>query len=394
MTFEEGLRPLAARSKILKGEGTIATLQKAQEWEKAGHSVMHMEVGDPDFKPPEHIMKAVQESLERGETHYSPAGGPREAKEVVAEYFRTRRGLKHAHADNVMISPGGKPVIFHTLCALLESGDEAIYPNPGFPAYETTIEYTGAKPVPLPLEESRGFQFDPAVLEGLITPRTKLLILNSPQNPTGGMLEGKVLEAVAALCVKHKLWVLSDEIYGEMVMDDDCPHVSIATYPGMAERTVVLDGCSKTFAMTGFRCGFGLFPPALTRPVHNLAINSWTCIPVFTLRGMMAALTGPWDAVEKMRAAYRERREVVVSGLNSLPGVSCATPKGAFYCLANITKTGMTATEFADKALQHGVSLLPATYFGEHGTGFVRLSFANNKENLSEGIDRLRKMLS
>ena len=315
------LKPLARRAGVLKGEGTIAMVARAHELERAGRDIVHMEVGDPDFDTPAHITAAGIAALQRGETHYEAAGGSPALREAAAAFLRrTRPGLL-AKAENVLCMPGGKPVIFHAIAAVCEPGDEVIYPDPGFPAYETTIEWAGAVPVPLQLEESSGFRFSHEQLRRLVTPRTKMIILCSPGNPTGGVLTGADLDCAAEVAKESGAWVLSDEIYGGLVYDG--AHDSIALREGMLDRTVVLDGCSKRYAMTGWRCGFGLFPAPLVEPARNLAINSWTCLPPFVAAAAIAAIGGPDDDTARTRGRKEPPRQPSALRTRTLMAAGC-----------------------------------------------------------------------
>jgi Aspartate/tyrosine/aromatic aminotransferase len=292
----------------------------------------------------------------------------------------------------VVVVPGGKPIMFFAILALVEEGDEVIYPNPGFPIYESMIRFVGARPVPLRLRMENEFRVDVEELARLITPRTRMLILNSPANPTGGVLTREDLEAIAELCLKHDLVVLSDEIYSRILYEGE--HISIASFPGMLERTIILDGFSKTYAMTGWRLGYGVMPEPLAEAVTRLMINSNSCTAAFTQIAGIAALTGPQDDVDRMVAAFRERREVMVEGLNRLPGFRCLKPKGAFYAFPNIEGTGMSSRELASYLLEEaGVAVLSGTAFGEYGEGFLRLSFANSIENIQKALERIEKAL-
>lgn len=383
------LAPLARRARVLRGEGTIEMVARAQALERLGRDIVHMEVGDPDFDTPPHITEAALAALRGGATHYEAAGGSPALREAAAAYLRRTRPGIDAVAENVLCMPGGKPVIFHTILALCEDGDEVIYPDPGFPAYETTIKWAGATPVPLRLQEETGFRFSYEELRRLVSPRTKLIILCSPGNPTGGVLTGADLDCAAELARECGAWVLSDEIYSRLVYDGK--HDSIATRAGMAERTIVLDGCSKAYAMTGWRIGFGLFPQALVEPARNVAINSWTCLPPFVAAGAMAALGGPDGPSDAMRSEYCARRDLLFKRLNAIPGVAVAVrPAGALYLLANVSGTGLTSREFSERLLEEmGVAVLDAEYFGAGGRGLVRISFAQSRERLALGCDRI-----
>ena len=383
---------LASRQALLGTETAFETLAKAKELERQGKSIIHLEIGEPDFDTPEHIRDAAKQALDDGFTHYGASAGQMELREAIARHQTKRQGYE-VSADSVIVTPGGKPVMFFTIMALIEQGVEAIYPNPGFPIYESMIEYMGGTAVPLQLNEETGYNADIDNLRSLITPRTKLLIVNSPNNPCGSVIPESDLEKIAAMAVENDLIVLSDEIYKDMYYGGQ-KHVSITKFPGMRERTVILDGFSKSYAMTGWRLGYGVFPDFLVEPITRLMTNSVSCTSVFSQMAAIAALEGPQDSVAAMMEEFTKRRDLVVEGLNSLPGITCLTPWGAFYAFPNIRGTGMSSQEFADKALyEAGVALLAGTAFGEFGDGYIRISFANSQENLREAIERLRKIL-
>ena len=383
---------LASRQALLGTETAFETLAKAKELERQGKSIIHLEIGEPDFDTPEHIRDAAKQALDDGFTHYGASAGQMELREAIARHQTKRQGYE-VSADSVIVTPGGKPVMFFTIMALIEQGVEAIYPNPGFPIYESMIEYMGGTAVPLQLNEETGYNADIDNLRSLITPRTKLLIVNSPNNPCGSVIPESDLEKIAAMAVEHDLVVLADEIYKDMYYGGQ-KHVSITKFPGMRERTVILDGFSKSYAMTGWRLGYGVFPDFLVEPITRLMTNSVSCTSVFSQMAAIAALEGPQDSVVAMMEEFTKRRDLVVEGLNSLPGITCLTPRGAFYAFPNIRGTGMSSQEFADKALyEAGVALLAGTAFGEFGDGYIRISFANSQENLREAIERLRKIL-
>ncbi|MGI8644202.1 MAG: pyridoxal phosphate-dependent aminotransferase [Thermomicrobiales bacterium] len=378
---------LATRMGRLGTETAFEVLVRAKALEAQGRDIIHLEIGEPDFETPRNIIDAGCEALKSGWTHYGPSAGQPDLREAIANYVNTSRGTSF-DADQVVVTPGGKPVMFFAILALLEAGDEAIYPDPGFPIYGSMIDFSGATAVPIPLREEREFALDVDELASLITPKTKLLIINSPGNPTGGVLDRDDLEAIAKLAVDHDLIVLSDEIYSELIFEGE--HVSIATMPGMAERTIVLDGFSKTYAMTGWRLGYGLMPATLVEAVSRLMVNSVSCTSVSVQRAGLEALTGPQDDVVKMRKAFERRRDLVVDGLNAIPGISCVRPKGAFYAFPNISGTGQQSKSFADNLLQeHGVAALSGTAFGDHGEGYLRLSTANSEENLTRALERI-----
>ncbi len=382
---------LAERMSRLGTETAFEVLARAKALEAQGREIIHLEIGEPDFDTPAHIKAAAVRALDEGWTHYTPAAGIPALREVIADYIRRTRGIS-VGPEHVVVVPGGKPIMFFAILALVEEGDEVIYPNPGFPIYESMIRFVGARPVPLRLRMENEFRVDVEELARLITPRTRMLILNSPANPTGGVLTREDLEAIAELCLKHDLVVLSDEIYSRILYEGE--HISIASFPGMLERTIILDGFSKTYAMTGWRLGYGVMPEPLAEAVTRLMINSNSCTAAFTQIAGIAALTGPQDDVDRMVAAFRERREVMVEGLNRLPGFRCLKPKGAFYAFPNIEGTGMSSRELAHYLLEEaGVAVLSGTAFGEYGEGFLRLSFANSIENIQKALERIEKAL-
>jgi aspartate/methionine/tyrosine aminotransferase len=382
---------LAERMSRLGTETAFEVLARAKALEAQGREIIHLEIGEPDFDTPAHIKAAAVRALEEGWTHYTPAAGIPALREAIADYIRRTRGIP-VGPEHVVVVPGGKPIMFFAILALVEEGDEVIYPNPGFPIYESMIRFVGARPVPLRLRMENEFRVDVEELARLITPRTRMLILNSPANPTGGVLTREDLEAIAELCLKHDLVVLSDEIYSRILYEGE--HISIASFPGMLERTIILDGFSKTYAMTGWRLGYGVMPEPLAEAVTRLMINSNSCTAAFTQIAGIAALTGPQDNVDRMVAAFRERREVMVEGLNRLPGFRCLKPKGAFYAFPNIEGTGMSSRELAHYLLEEaGVAVLSGTAFGEYGEGFLRLSFANSIENIQKALERIEKAL-
>ena len=378
---------LASRMNRLGTETAFEVLVRARALEAQGRDVIHLEVGEPDFDTPANVIEAGADVLRNGWTPYGPAGGQPDFKEAIANYLNRARGTNYT-LDNIVVTPGGKPIMFFTILALLEAGDEAIYPNPGFPIYESMINFTGAKAVPAPIREEKGFALDVEELATLITPKTKLLIINSPSNPTGGVLSRAEIARIAELAVEHDLIVLADEIYAEILFEGE--HVSIATFPGMAERTIILDGFSKTYAMTGWRLGYGAMPVDFAQVVTKLMVNSNSCTSMGVQRAGLEALTGPQDAVKEMVEAFRRRRSLIVDGLNAIDSISCALPKGAFYVFPNITGTGMSSKDFADYLLQeHGVAGIAGTSFGSYGEGYIRLSYANSDANLERALERV-----
>jgi aspartate aminotransferase len=383
---------LAGRMERLGTESAFEVLAKAKALEASGREIVHLEIGEPDFDTPAHVAAAAQQAIDKGHTHYVPAPGIPELRTAVADFLE-RTGRLSTSPDRVLVTPGAKPIMFFTIMALCEEGDEVLYPDPGFPMYASIAAFAGATPVPVPLREENGFVIDPEELASLVTPRTKLLILNSPHNPCGSASTPEQLEAIAEIAIRHDLVVLSDEVYWALRYDGD--HHSVLDIDGMAERTILLDGWSKTFAMTGWRLGFGVFPQPLVEPITRLVINSVSCTSAFSQHAAIAALEGPWDDVDTMLAAFRERREVIVSGLNAVPGVSCVEPGGAFYAFPNITELGMSAATLADRLLEEaGVACLPGTSFGAYGEGHLRFSYANSVENIKRALEAFKELTS
>jgi len=377
----------AARMSRLGTETAFEVLARAQALEAQGKSVVHLEIGEPDFDTPEHIRRAAADALESGFTHYGPSAGMRDLREAIAAYIEKTRGI-YVEPEHVVVTPGGKPILFYTMLTLLEEGDEAIYPNPGFPIYESMIDFVGAKAVPLRLREDRNWSFDVDELASLITPKTKLVVLNSPHNPTGGTLDRETLRGIAALAEKHPFTILSDEIYSRMVYGG--VHESIAAFPGLQERTILLDGFSKTYAMTGWRLGYGVMPKPLAVHMARLMTNSNSCTNSFVQKAGVAALNGPQGPAEEMIAEFHRRRDRIVAGLNALPGVTCTMPGGAFYAFPNVSGTGMTSPDLARALLDEaGVAVLSGTAFGKYGEGYLRLSYANSIANLDKALGRM-----
>ncbi len=380
---------IAQRMKSLGTETAFEVLVKARALEAQGKHIIHLEIGEPDFDTPVNIRDAAKVALDKGYTHYGPAPGLPELRKTIAEYMTKHRGV-HFTPNQVVVTPGGKPIMFFAIMACVDPGDEVIYPNPGFPIYESVINFVGATPVPLALEESKGFRFDINELRRLITPRTRMLIINTPQNPTGGILTSDDLEQIAELAVQHDLIVLSDEIYSRIIYDG-FTHTSITRFPGMPERTIILDGFSKTYAMTGWRLGFGVMPEWLAPHVAQLQINATSCTASFTQVAGMEALAGRQDAVEGMVAEFKRRRDVIVDGLNAIPGVRCHKPLGAFYVFPNIMGTGKPSRFVAEYLLNEaGVAGLSGTAFGAFGEGYLRFSYANSVENIRTALERIR----
>jgi len=380
---------LAERMSRIGVESAFDVLVRARALEAQGRSVIHLEIGEPDFPSPPHVIEAAKRALDEGWTHYGPTQGLPELREAIAAQISRTRGIQ-VGPQHVSVVPGGKPIIFFPMMALLEPGDEVIYPNPGFPIYESMIRFLGATPVPMPLEESRNFSFDLNLFRDRLSDRTKMVVINSPQNPTGGVIPAQDLAAMAEMLRDRDVMVLSDEIYSEICYGE--PPVSIASFPGMLEKTIILDGFSKTYAMTGWRMGYGVMPEWLVEAVNKLMVNSNSCTASFTQRAGIAAINGPRDGIYAMVAEFRRRRDAIVAGLNQIPGFRCAMPGGAFYAFANVQGTGMPSKEIADLLLyEAGVAGLNGAAFGEYGDGYIRFSYANSLPNLMEAVERIKK---
>ena len=378
---------LASRMSRLGTETAFEALARAKALEAQGRSIVFLGIGEPDFDTPGHIVRSAKEALDSGFTHYTPSPGIPAVRKIIAEDMSTRLGYE-ASADDVIITPGGKPIMFFTILALAEAGDEVIYPNPGFPIYESMIRFAGATPVPMRLREELDYNPDIDELRSLVTPRTKLIIINSPNNPCGSVIPEKDLKAIAELANEADAVVLSDEIYKDFYFEGE--HVSITKFPGMRERTIVLDGLSKSYAMTGWRIGYGLFPHELVEPISRLVTNSVSCTAAFTQMAAAAAIQAPQEPVYSMVAEFKQRRDILVDGLNAIPGITCPMPKGAFYAFPNISGTGLSSQEFEARLLNEtGVSILAGTSFGSFGENYARFSFANSQENLREALRRI-----
>ena len=383
---------LAERMSRLGTESAFEVLAKAKALEAKGKDVVHLEIGEPDFDTPDNIREAAVKAIWDGYTHYNPAQGIPELRKTIAEIVGKEKGLD-VKPEEVVVTPGAKPIMFFGMLALVDEGDEVIYPNPGFPIYESVIEFVGAKAVPIKLEESKEFCFDPGELAKLVTPKTKLIIINSPQNPTGGVLSKEDLEALAEVAKKNDVWVLSDEVYNRMIYEGE--HMSIAALPGMRERTIVLDGYSKTYAMTGWRLGYGIMPEELAARLTQIQINATSCTCTFSQVAGIEAIRGDQSASNKMIEEFKRRRDVIVDGLNRIPGISCLRPKGAFYVFPNIQETGMKSQEISDMLLEKaGVAGLPGTAFGAFGEGYLRFSYANSVENINKALERIEQTLA
>ena len=374
----------------LQTESAYEVLAKARALEAQGKRVIHLEIGEPDFPTPAHVVAAGKLALDQGWTKYGPTPGFPEFREAIAADVSRTRGIAVA-AENVCVVPGGKPIIFFTMMALLEPGDEVVYPNPSFPIYESMIRYLEAVPVPIPLVESRGFSFDLDTFRDRLSSKTKLVILNSPANPTGGVIPRDDLARMAEMLRERDVMVLSDEIYRRIWYEIE--PASIASFDGMPEKTIILDGFSKTYAMTGWRLGYGVMPVWLANAVNMLTVNSNSCTASFTQRAGLAALTGPQDGVAAMVAEFRGRRDAIVKGLNEIPGFTCLSPSGAFYAFPNVTATGMPSKALADLILNEaGVACLNGGSFGQYGDGYLRFSYANSLPNILEAMDRIRSI--
>ncbi len=368
-------------------ETAFEVLVKAKALEAQGRDIIHLEIGEPDFDTPANIIEAGCDALHRSFTHYGPSAGLMELREVIAQYVSETRRV-NVTPDEVVVVPGGKPIIFFSVLALAEEGDEIIYPNPGFPIYESMINYVGAKAVPIRLREELDFRLDVDELASLINDRTKLIILNSPQNPTGGVLTKDDIAAIARAIGDRNIMVLSDEIYSRLIFEGE--HHSIMSVDGMKERTILLDGFSKTYAMTGWRMGYGVMRSDMAAHISRLMTNSNSCTASFTQIAGIEALRGPQDVVDTMRTEFQKRRDVMVAGLNKIKGFSCRLPKGAFYVFPNITKTGWPSKKLADALLDDaGVAALSGTAFGDFGEGYLRFSVANSIENIEKALGRI-----
>jgi len=384
--------PFATRTHHLMPEGAYQVLARANQLEAAGQEIIHLEIGQPDYPTFENVSQAGIDAIRTGKTRYTPPAGMPSLRAALAEDAGRRRGIE-VQPDEVVVSPGGKPNLFFPTLALVEPGDEVIYPNPGFPTYEAMIKVAGGEPMAVPLLEENQFSFNLDVFDRLVNEKTRLIILNSPSNPTGGVIPPADLEHIASQAERYNCWVMSDELYTRIVYDGlEAP--SIASLPGMKERTIIVDGFSKTYSMTGWRLGFGVMPKELAERVGLLLTHSVGSTAHFTQFAGLEAITGSQDMVEVMVAEYQRRRDAIVDGLNEIPGFVCQKPQGAFYVFPNITGTGMGSTELANLILEKaGVALLPGNSFGEYGEGYLRLSYANSIENIRKGLERIKSIL-
>ena len=381
----------ASRQSHLRAEGAYEVMARSQELESKGHDIVHLEVGEPDFNGPPNASLAGIRAIVNGQTRYLPPAGLTSLREIVADVAGKRRGIS-VSPKQVLISPGAKPAMFFSTLALVEPGDEVVYPDPGFPIYEAMLLVAGGIPKPVPLLESKAFSFDLEAFDRVVNERTRMIILNSPSNPTGGIIPSKDLEHIAEAARRYDCWVLSDEIYSQIIFDG-LSATSIASLPGMAERSIIVDGFSKTYAMHGWRLGYGIMPELLAERVKLFYTHAFGCTAHPSQIAAVEALTGPQDHVAMMVEQYRRRRDIIVDGLNKLPGVHCLKPPGAFYAFPNIQKTGKSSQEIANLFLDYGVAVLPGTAFGKYGEGYLRLSYANSIPNIQRALERMDKAL-
>jgi aspartate aminotransferase len=382
----------AKRMERLGAETAFEVLARANQLQAEGKKIVHLEIGEPDFNTPANIRRAAAEAIEAGFTHYGPSPGLPSFRKIIAEIWSRERGIP-CDMENVVVTPGAKPIMFYAMLALIEEGDEVLYPDPGFQIYSSVANFLNARTISYTLREQNGFDLDLKELESKVSSRTRLLIINSPQNPTGGILKPETIEAIAALARKHEFMILADEIYGRIMYEGR--HLSIASLPGMAERTIVLDGFSKTYAMTGWRLGFGIMPKPLAAYVAKLMNNSNSCTATFTQKAGEVALTGPQDEPKAFVAEFKRRRDAIVAGLNTLPGVRCHMPQGAFYVFPNITGTGMKSADIQKRLLEEaGVACISGPQFGPAGEGYIRFSYANSLENIKAALEMMRAFLS
>ena len=378
---------LARRMNLLGTETAFEVLAKARLLEAEGMDIVHLEIGEPDFDTPSNIVGVGVEAVRGGYTHYGPSPGFQELRERIAQEITDTRNIS-VSGDNIVVTPGAKPIMFFVILALVDEGDEVLYPNPGFPIYESMIRFVGGVPVPMKLHESRGFNIDVDEVAKQVTSRTKLIVINSPNNPCGSVMSEDDLRVLADLAEENDITIMSDEIYSRFLYEGE--HLSVTAFPGLKERTIILDGFSKTYAMTGWRIGFGVMPLELVEPISRLVTNSVSCTSSFTQMAAIEALSGPQDDAHQMVAEFKRRREIIVEGLNRIPGISCEMPQGAFYVFPNIMETGMTSRVFADDLLSEaGVATLAGEAFGEYGNGYLRLSFANSAENIEKALGRI-----
>tara|TARA_B100000700_G_scaffold40755_2_gene41374 strand:- start:38378 stop:39544 length:1167 start_codon:yes stop_codon:yes gene_type:complete len=383
---------LAERMQRLGTETAFEVLAKAKKLESQGKHIIHLQIGEPDFNTPENIINAGKQALDNGYTGYNPSAGYDELKNEIKKYSKNIRSLEF-DKDQVVITSGGKPIMFYTMLALINPGDEVLYPNPGFPIYESMINFVGGKPVPLKLEEKLGYNFDINKLESLINHKTKLIILNSPNNPCGSAINAKEMEKIADILENKNITILSDEIYSQFLYEGS--HSSISNHKDLASKTIILDGFSKSYSMTGWRIGYGIFPKELIDPITKLITNSNSCTASFTQMAAIEALSGSQKSVHNMVKEFKKRRDLIVDGLNSIKNISCPTPSGAFYVFPNITSTNLSSEIFASRLLdESGVATLSGESFGKEGKGYIRISFANSTENISEALNRIEDFVN
>jgi len=382
----------ADRLNRLGTETAFEVLAKAKALEKTGIDVVHLEIGEPDFDTPENIKEAAIKALKEGHTHYVPSAGISELREAIAEHISESRDID-VTPEEVVVTPGAKPIIFFSILACVNPGEEVLYPNPGFPIYESMINFVEAKPVPIPLKEENDFRMDPNDIVENLTEKTKMIIINSPQNPTGSVLTKSDIEVIAdAVKDRDDIIILSDEIYSKIIYESE--HHSIASLSGIKEKTIILDGFSKTYAMTGWRLGYGVMRKDLVEKISRLIVNSTSCTCAFIQLAGVEALKGPQDATKRMVAEFKRRRDLIVSGLNKIDGISCKMPRGAFYAFPNIKNLEMNSSSFSDLILEKaGVATLPGTSFGEYGEGYLRISYANSIENLKKALERISSVV-
>lgn len=383
---------LAERMSRLGTETAFEVLAKARALEAQGKKVVHLEIGEPDFDTPSNIREAAKKALEEGYTHYGPSAGLPALREVIAQEVSKSWGVS-VTPEQVVVTPGAKPIMFFSILALINPGDEVIYPNPGFPIYESVIDFVGGRPVPILLREEKDFQMDVEELREKITPKTRLLIINSPENPTGGVLSKENLQAIADMVRGKDIMVLTDEVYGRILYEGE--HHSILSVPGMQERTILLNGYSKTYAMTGWRLGYGVMREDLAQQIAKLMTNSNSCTCSFIQMAGIEALRGPQDEAEAMVEEFHRRRDVIVDGLNEIDGITCKRPRGAFYVFPNVKQIGWDCKRLSDYLLEEaGVAVLPGTSFGRYGDGYLRFSYANSVENIQEALRRIREAIA
>ena len=378
---------LADSMSRLGTETAFLVLAKAKALEAKGRKIIHLEIGEPDFDTPVNIREAAKKALDEGYTHYNPSPGYPDLRQAIADDINARRGVNYYDLENVVVTPGAKPIMFFSMLATVDPGDEVIYPNPGFPIYGSVINWIGAKPVPIPLREENDFRMDVDEFRKLVTDKTKYVIINSPQNPTGGVLTSEDLAAIAEIALEKRFWVLSDEVYCNIVYEGE--HHSLIEFPGMEELLILLDGFSKTYAMTGWRAGYGLMPKELAKWVAQLQTNSNSCVNSFVQRACIEAIKGPQDEVKRMVAEFNRRRDVIVDGLNEIPRFKCLRPKGSFYVFPNLQEFGIPSQKMEDFLMNEaGVAALTGTSFGKYGEGYIRFSYANSVENIQIALEK------